>query len=217
MATQQHPASSTSEIWTIHDSNLALFDCLSQSIGKRPALPPEMIMLILTDPSRWILLNSESFELASSPSRPGQARVIHWQGTDREPILSTRVLLQRDAIAAVGAIFTFRSQDQGWSSDNRMHHGTYDHSWTWMEASIIRDTDVELSEKRWELQRNRHAGREAENYRIELEKDHEMLTFLREGDKIALWARALYPGWRNFVHEAKIELRFAGVDDLQEV
>lgn len=86
-----------------------------------------------------------------------------------------------------------------------------------MEASIIRDTDVELSEKRWELQRNRHAGREAENYRIELEKDHEMLTFLREGDKIALWARALYPGWRNFVHEAKIELRFAGVDDLQEV
>ena len=76
---------------------------------------------------------------------------------------------------------------------------------------------MDLNQQRWELQRNRHAGREVEDYRIEFDKDHEMFKSLRKGDKIALWARAMYPGWQNFVYEANIELWFDGVDDLQDL
>ena len=111
MALQKHPVSSTSEAWTTHDSNLALFNCLSQPIGKRPALPPEVILLILTHPSRWIRLRNESFPLSTPPCRPTQSRITHSQGNDRHPILTTRALSQHDAVAVTRAIFTFRSRD----------------------------------------------------------------------------------------------------------
>ena len=124
--------------------------------------------------------------------------------------------------------YTFRSKDQGWSS-YPAHHGTYNDSWTFFEAGLTRyeakgaegaelrrqqtlRTDKE--KHRWVLQRNRHAGRVPEDYDIELGECHELLQTIENGDRFALWARAMYPGWENEVHGARIEIWC--VDDLAD-
>ena len=68
--------------------------------------------------------------------------------------------------------------------------------------------------ERYELQRNRHAGREPEVYRIELERAHELLGQVEDGDRFALWARAMFLGWENCVYDAMIEIYCS--DDLTE-
>ena len=82
-----------------------------------------------------------------------------------------------------------------------------------------RDNQLQVKErkegKRFELQRNRHAGRAPENYRCELGTDHELLRQVESGDSIVLWARAMYPGWENRVYKAMIEVWC--VDDLSGV
>jgi hypothetical protein len=124
-------------------------------------------------------------------------------------------------------VYSFKSQDQGWSSYPE-HHGTYASSWTWFEAGLTRykkqiprrenSREQELRGKkeqdRYELQRNRHAGREPEDYKIELHRDHELLRCVEEGDRFALRARAMFPGWTNMVHYARIDVWC--VDDLAE-
>lgn len=65
-------------------------------------------------------------------------------------------------------------------------------------------------ERRWELQRNRHAGRVREGYEVVVESGE--VGGLREGDMVELVAEARYPGWENRVWEAGI--RVEGVDDL---
>lgn len=85
-----------------------------------------------------------------------------------------------------------------------------------METGVVGDEDAPANEQRWELQRNRHAGRFPEDYTIELGEGHGLFESLREGDRIGMWCRAMYGGWQNFVYEAKIEVWFYGPDDLQE-
>ena len=122
-------------------------------------------------------------------------------------------------------VYALKSRDQGWSSYPE-HHGTYNASWTWFEAGLTRfegqiprieeSREEELRGKkeqdRYQLQRNRHAGRNPEDYRIELHKDHELLRRVEEGDRFALWARAMFPAWTNVVHYARIDVWC--VDDL---
>ena len=203
--------------WTTHDSNLALFECLSEPCGKRRALPPEIILIILAQRSRWVFRDIESYPL-TTPVFGGGFRLIKAQGGDEQPILVTRPLWNSDIRFLEHVVFTFSSCDQGWSSYPE-HHGTYDQSYTWMEAGICRQDDEVSVCRRFELQRNRHAGGHPEDYRVEIGKDHGLFTLLcdgEEGDKIALWARAMFGGWQNFVHNAKIELHFFGPDDLVE-
>ena len=137
------------------------------------------------------------------------------EGGDGSPVVSTRELSDYDILALDHVAFTFTSCDQGWSSYPE-HRGTYDGSWTWLETGITRDHDTNTFLGRWELQRNRHAGEGPEDYRVEFGKEHELFTSLSKGDKIALWARALYPAWQNFVHEANIELCFYRPDEIPE-
>lgn len=211
---QTDSTSSMSEDWTTHDSNLVLYDCLSQPKGRRPSLPPEIIHLILAHSSRWILLGTEMFVLDSDRT-PGGYRISRWSGHDSIPILTTQKLSRQDALSLGGVIFSFRSCDQGWSWESKSH-GTFNGSCTWMETGVVGDDDALAIEQRWELQRNRHAGREPEDYRIEFGEGHSLFESLREGDRIGMWCRAMYPGWQNYVHEAKIEMWFHGPDDLQE-
>lgn len=79
-----------------------------------------------------------------------------------------------------------------------------------MEAGIVGEDDM-----LWELQRNRHAVSVPKDYEIVFGEGHGLFGSLREGDTIGLWARAMYPGWQNFVYEANIEMWFYGPDDLQ--
>ncbi|KAL9586747.1 MAG: hypothetical protein Q9212_000693 [Teloschistes hypoglaucus] len=124
-------------------------------------------------------------------------------------------------------VFRVRSKDQGFSWD-RQNHGTFAGSWTWFEA-IVRKADEhdrdpratliehhlgppndELVKKSFELQRNRHAGTQLEDYEVVFNEGDERMTevkdVLREGDVFGVRACAAFPAWENQVDHAEVEV-----------
>ena len=219
-----HGRNTLTRPWTTHDANVALYQCLSTSTPHRPALPNEIILQILDHPSRWIQVHSVKLEAVAAHEplicRSNGPQHGDWQILVTDPV-SGRVINKLREI-----VYSFRGQDQGWSSYPQ-DHGTYAGSWTWFEAGLTRfedknaqgeelrrqkDLRAEKERDRYELHRNRHAGLKPENYVIELGAEHDLLKRVEEGDRFALWARAMFPGWENRVHRARIEIRC--VDNL---
>ena len=220
------PSSPVDRQWTIHDSNVALHECLS---GRKPSIPNEIILQILECSTCWIRTKIIKARLVDDrePIRVGN----NLQNNGHQQILATNPLSSLEIARIRRIIFAFRSCDQGWSDDYE-HHQTFEASWTWMEASLTspasieqihsheeRENQIRTKEQkessRFELQRNRHAGRAPENYRCELGIDHDLLQQVEDGDSIVLWARAMYPGWENRVYKAMIEVWC--MDDLSGV
>ena len=230
-------STSTAKSWTTHDSNLALFECLSTAIPARPALPTELILKIVSLPSHWISLHSIKHSASSDPSQP----IVKVLGDGRSgvpmrvPVLSTRPLSARDVGRLREVVFTFRSRDQGWCSDPDA--GT----WSWFEASLARfpraggdeqgpcDDVAELtgsfermklheqsleSQPMYQIQTNECASTEVKDYTIGLTDEHELVQHVQEGDRVILWACACFGGWENRVYEAKMTV--LGVDDLAD-
>lgn len=136
-------------------------------------------------------------------------------------------------------VFRVRSKDQGYSWD-RQNHGTFAGSWTWFEAIVrkadehdrdaratLMDVTMELHrgppndehvKKRFELQRNRHAGTRLEDYEVMLSEGDERMTeikdLLREGDVFEVRACAAFPAWENQVDHAEVEVW--SLDNLDE-
>lgn len=215
------PSNLECEPWTTTESNVAIYRCLSR---RSPPIPNEIILQILDHPSRWIRSQVINARMASDnePMRVG----IDLRNRGEQQILATNPLSQLEVPRIRRVVYTFRSRDQGWSS-YPTHHGTYEGSFTWFEAGLTRPTATDLidSERddqlelkaakeriRYELQRNRHAGREPETYRHELSRDHKLLQGAKTGDSVVLWARASFPGWENRLFNACIEVWC--VDDL---
>ncbi|KAL9041004.1 MAG: hypothetical protein Q9180_001558 [Flavoplaca navasiana] len=201
---------------TTHASNLATFFCLSRPTATRPALPPELILQILAHPTRWLL------------THVGTANAVRVSNKDL-PIVTLRPFTTEEIKSLRRIIFRFRSKDQGHSWD-RVNHGTYGGSWTWFEAVVRKgkacgpngpDLHGALEDKvrkKFELQRNRHAGMSFEDYEIVFEDGDirmtELKSLLSEGDVLELRACAKYPAWVNNVDEAKVEVWC--LDDLGE-
>ncbi|KAL8780401.1 MAG: hypothetical protein Q9213_006486 [Squamulea squamosa] len=194
---------------TTHASNLATFFCLSRPSPSRPALPPELILQILAHPSRWLLSDSVSMRTPKTVSANDIPIVT------LPPFTFAKVNLLRRIT------FRFRSKDQGWSWDTE-NHGTYAGSWTWFEA-VVPGGEIDMSnsddsddegtgqvKKRFELQRNRHAGSQYEDYEIVFEDGDARMTELKnaltEGDILELRACARFGAWVNHVEEAKVEV-----------
>ncbi len=206
---------------------------LARPGARRPALPVETILHILSHPSRWIQWHQTSLESPLSVTSWERSKLVLCS-----PPLTARLIRQLRTV-----VFTFLAKDQGWSSYNA-DHGSYRNSWTWFEAAVLEENETESpvereqngleaggeqrrdqdesnheldplpKTKRQHLQTNRHAGRLAEAYRCELEAGQGILRDLKEGDKIALLAFAMYPGWVNHVEKAGLEIW--KVDDLRE-
>ncbi|KAL6715064.1 hypothetical protein ACLMJK_007325 [Lecanora helva] len=213
------PSRRLQQHWTTHDANIALYECLS---SRNPPVPNEIILQILDEPSRWLQARviTTPLELKDTPLRIGN-------NPGEQPILSIHGLSKLEATQVRCIAFSFSSRDQGWSHDIE-HHRTFDGSWTWMEALLSRpstaiNTEPENNDQsrfeseqmqldeaeeivRCELQRNRHAGKQAEDYRHELGRDHVFVQHIQSGDSIVLLGRAMFPAWVNIVHEAKIEV-----------
>lgn len=198
------PSNSFDPLIHIHDSNLELFKCLSQSSGKRPRLPPELIFQIFALPSRWVLVYSNSL---SGPTSVGS-------GEGERVIVGTPRLNDESISLARKIVFTFTSKDQGWSSFPQ-DRGTLRNSWTWFEVGIIRDgqkfapgqgEDGSPSESVYSLRRNKHAWPEWEKYCIEFDAGNQLYADLQDGDAVVLWAKASFPGWTNNVREATVEI-----------
>lgn len=215
-----------------HASNIAVLSILSKAGPRRPALPVEIIILILSDPSRWIESARYTLQGPISVTSVASSKVVVCI-----PPLSSKSIRRLGSV-----LFTFTSKDQGWSSFHA-EHGTYENSWTWFEAAVgngitvsplgpDQDRPGEDQDRIWEdqerriqwddltnikrqqLQINRHAGRVAEGYQIELVAGEGILQDLKEGDEIALLAFARFQGWVNFVESASIAV--LELDDLQE-
>ena len=60
--------------------------------------------------------------------------------------------------------------------------------------------------RRWRLRNNRHAGKEFEEYKVEIDAEHEMMREMRVGDVVVLLACARFLGWTNSIKEAEIEV-----------
>lgn len=229
-------SSSTSHVhsWTTQDSNLALLECLSMATPTRPALPAELILQILHHPTRWVRLYSISHPPSVEAGKPIVVSVNKPTGI---PILYTRPFSAQEVALLRQVVFTFRSRDQGFSSDPDQG------SWSWFEASLAQfpstdeDGQGELhnaaawtgsygwvgewmerhnkrleKQPRYKIQTNRHASMEPEEYTIELTDEHELVQRVQEGDRVVLWACACFPKWENRVYEAKITV--LGMDDL---
>ena len=99
-------------------------------------------------------------------------------------------------------VVTTDSRDQGWSSYPAAH-GTREGSWTWFELAL---DDGETGDEivRVEVVRNVHAGRGFIRHRAVIEDDR-ILKQAKKGDLLSVWVRAMYPGWKNYVHSVKIE------------
>lgn len=228
------PSISTAKSWTTHDSNLALLECLSTATPTRPAIPTELILQILDHPTCWLLLHSISHPPSAEPNKP---IVLISNKPTGIPVLYTRPFSAREVGLLRKVVFTFRSRDQGWSSnpDNG--------SWSWFEGSLAQfpsaDEDGQSqvndatewtgsygwigewmqrheqrleSQPRYKIQTNTHASTDPEEYEIELTDEHELVQRMEENDRIVLWACACFPGWENRVYEAKITI--LGMDDL---
>lgn len=153
-------------------------------------LPPELVTEILDLAGYW----AYSRVICSDEGRFHQANVRYLQS---DPIQSGGFThpLRR-------LVVTTESKDQGWSSfpENR---GTRDNSWTWFELSLDDgETDDEIV--RVEIVRNIHAGSTFETYQAIIE-DERVLKQAKKGDRLSVWARAMYPGWRNEVRSVTIE------------
>lgn len=229
-------STSTAESWTTHDSNLALLECLSTPTSTRPALPTELILQILNHPSRWVRLHSISHP-PSAEAVPNKPIVVIRNRNTGIPVLYTRPFTTREVGLLRQVVFTFRSRDQGWSSNPD------EGSWSWFEASLVQlpSTDEDEQEQfddaaewtgsyewigewmerqgerlqnqpRYKIHTNKHASTEVEQYTIELTDEHELVQRVEEGDSVVLWACAWFPGSENRVYEAKITV--LGMDDL---
>ena len=193
--------------WTTHDANIALYSTLIQCSNseqpRRPALPPEIVLQILEHPSRFILTSSVSFDSTDNlpkrvPSHRAPQEVIRSSPLSTDNAKDTRKV-----------VFEMKGKDQGWSSYGP-EHGTYNNTWTWYDAVVLRkngeDSETYEEALTQELHRNRHAGQQVETYRIEFDGDHDLLKLLREGDVIALDACAVFNGWECRVYGATIEV-----------
>lgn len=150
--------------------------------------------------------------------------------------------------------FVTESCDQGWGGEPG-HRGTYNGSWTWFEAAIIRGDPWWLNEvlegpidlcrsalaedvrsaaraaevrsheeegSRWHIGVNVTAedsykehtnvwrrtdeGIKQQSMRGLLGLSHEFVGLLEPGDRVALMARAMFPGWVNNVKSASIDV-----------
>ncbi|ORY24020.1 hypothetical protein BCR39DRAFT_548198 [Naematelia encephala] len=114
---------------------------------------------------------------------------------DRHPKHTPKGRLRRVVIETL-------SRDQGWSS-HAPFYGTYEQSYSWFELSLLR-SGKEVPNSRISIQNNVHAGQYLKAHVNVLEIDHPFVRMARPGDRIVLWARAQFPGWRNYVSEAAI-------------
>ncbi|KAJ2992823.1 hypothetical protein HDV02_002844 [Globomyces sp. JEL0801] len=88
------------------------------------------------------------------------------------------------------------SHDQGWASGV----GSY----TWSEIGIMTRNDDE--KLRIPLYYNNRADASDQERTFEFQKHDQLIKGLDHGDRIAIWVRAMYPGWCHTISYARIKV-----------
>ena len=110
----------------------------------------------------------------------------------------------------------------GYSGESHQWKGTYEHSHTFFDAAVqsvwtlVGNTEQRQS-SRIRVQNNVHADF---NFRTHINvfdragPDQERSNWvqaLRRGDRIQLYAKAMYPAWQNYVQKAQITIRYQDI------
>jgi ankyrin repeat protein len=105
--------------------------------------------------------------------------------------------------------FQIWSHDQGWS-DFKEYHNTYRHSYTWFE---VRYLGIAKDLAPFVLQRNLHASLQLRHYTItwiagqrSTSGIDDFMSALASGDEVGIYAKALHPGWVNYVYRIMVDL-----------
>ncbi|KAJ5305860.1 hypothetical protein PENANT_c015G08665 [Penicillium antarcticum] len=165
----------------------------------RHRLPSELVLQVLEYAQYWI--RSEVYRNDRLAFTENDCR-------DRTPYLTSR-RIQGNRFPVREIKIDIWSHDQGWSS-YREDYGTYRNSWTWFELGIQRtdDRDDLTQGEELRLVTNIHASKDAKHHQIIYRDDQNLhwLSNLQAGDRISIIPRARFPGWKNFVDEASIEI-----------
>ncbi|KAJ5194327.1 hypothetical protein N7491_001664 [Penicillium cf. griseofulvum] len=173
----------------------------------RQKLPSELVLDILEFGEYWVLsavYREDSMDYTENDCR------------DRTPYLTSEPI-QGERFPVQEIRINIWSHDQGWSS-YREDHGTYRNSWTWFDLDIERPlgrNDISKNEDLRDLRlaTNVHARREPTHHRITYQRDQKLpwMQNLQAGDRISIVPRARFPGWKNTVQKASIEIYTAPV------
>ncbi|KAJ9489459.1 hypothetical protein VN97_g3825 [Penicillium thymicola] len=165
----------------------------------RQKLPSELVLEILGFAEYWLL---------SAAHREDTVVYSENDCRHRIPYLTSK-LIQGERFPVQEIKINIWSHDQGWSS-YREDHGTFRNSWTWFELGIERPPgrDDISKDENLRLATNVHAGREAMNHQITYSRNQKLhwMENLQAGDLISIVPRARFPGWRNTVEKASIEV-----------
>ena len=153
-------------------------------------LPPELVTEILDLAQYWVYSCSIS------------SKSLRFENVNARYLQSTPIQGGEFLHALRRLVITTESKDQGWSSYPK-DRGTRNNSWTWFELTL---DDGEMGDEivRVEVVRNIHAGLTFEKYQAIIE-DERILKQAKKGDTLSVWARAMYPGWSNYVKSVGIE------------
>ncbi|KDQ12448.1 hypothetical protein BOTBODRAFT_34423 [Botryobasidium botryosum FD-172 SS1] len=165
----------------------------------RPALPLEIVIYIM----RHAKCLCPPLTLAASDQ---PASVSSYAGeVYRQRYLISQPLGQRDIYKMERLVVSTTSRDQGWVSDP--HSGSY----SWFDVAIIAPDDTVKTSSAgtlllWTSHHNRVAGRNSENLEGVIEGEHEIWDHLSEGDRIAVFIAAQFPGWANYTSSGSLRV-----------
>lgn len=190
----EQPPPAENEVYYPRDSTDAteVFDTLRQWF------PSELALEILEQAGYWLRSrvtrrDSISYTEFSCRGHPPYLTAEPIQG-ERGPVREIR--------------FSIHSHDQGWS-DHGEDHGTFRNSWTWFDLRVHRLEDGEVSsdDHLVRLATNAHARSETLQHEIVYRSDRDdWVPRLQSGDRLCIVPQARFPGWRNYVEAASIEI-----------
>ncbi|KAJ7236590.1 hypothetical protein B0H12DRAFT_1238473 [Mycena haematopus] len=189
--------------------------------------PPELVYIILHHAEYWAevkVLRAEEIRVTAS-SRP--LSYLETPGiVDHQRFESDDIYLKVARVA-----FRIVSHDQGWCTDQSLE-GTY-RGHTWFEAAILRSNEADLTMAhevhnaaavdggtRWAVQRNFCASRVFREHVIAWDADPTstlgigagdgtgFVASLVPGDRINVIAKALHPGWANWIQSVQVSIYY---------
>jgi hypothetical protein len=194
--------------WTVHDSNVELSTVLTRSDSVRPALPLEVVLVILSHPSRWVPLKVEEFPLGYTLDSNGYTtRNSAFHRGSQRPLLITRELSKYDIATLMCASISFRYSK---TSTNKLPCCC-----TWMDVGLTRTSDQHVDRESSHLSKWKYTGLEVGEHVIQISRDNLLFSSLRQGDRVALWVGEISIGVETLIHAAQIKLWFHGPDTLK--
>lgn len=189
---------------------------INSILTKLTKLPNELILVIL----QYAVLSHASFSAETDETMFGRRFFLNHEYLSLS-IPSSHALDFPPGITVSKKcselIVECSSHDQGWSSQNNQHNGTYIDSYTWSEVAILKNKENE-EDKFEEFDRTKIGNniRVDQSFRHHMKRFYEVDGFVKNvelGDKVTIFLRSEYGGWQNTANYASITAKYPIVFD----